>query len=311
MRLSLAESLAYIHDASAGHIDLSDVNVGLGLSEIRAHRVGPAVFGRYYDLVFAIEDRRYDEAGALFREIVDLASERPHFAVLPFTLEALGAEKERYARLLSLETGLPASLAAPEPDEWLRFEESVAAALTLIEEADAALASELRALVIQIVGAGPPAQNGGRGFGGGASSFMLWGAVTLNVLQHSTPLDMVSGLTHEAAHQLLFGLSLDEPLVENAIGERYGSPLRKDPRPMDGVFHATFVCARMHYAYTRLKEAAKGTLSRKDRDLIEQRLHDYQTKFLDGLDTVQRFGRMTPNGDCILNAAADYMRSAN
>ncbi len=59
---------------------------------------------------------------------------------------------------------------------------------------------------------------------------MLWGAVLLDVKQHATRLDMVAGLVHEAAHQLLFGLSVNEQLVENPIEERYGSPLRTDLR---------------------------------------------------------------------------------
>jgi hypothetical protein len=79
---------------------------------------------------------------------------------------------------------------------------------------------------------------------------------------------------------------------------------------MDGIFHATFVCARMHYAYTQLRQGPKNGLSGADRDLVERRLGDYRGKFLDGLDTVKRFGRMTANGDRILSAAADYMHSA-
>jgi HEXXH motif-containing protein len=310
MRSALADSLAHIHAVAAGHMNLTDFDVAEGLSEIRAHRVGPGVFGRYYDLVFAIQDRRHDDAGVLFREILNLASEQPILAVLPFTAEGLGAEQERYARLLSMETGSWQALAAPDARQWSEFETNVIAALKLLEDADAALAAELRALVIQIVGVGPAAQAGGRGFGG-ASSFMLWGAVLLSLAQHGTMLDMISGLVHEAAHQLLFGLSLDEALVDNSLDERYGSPLRTDPRPMDGIFHATFVCGRMHYAYARVRERMRNSLNQADRSLIEQRLREYHGKFFDGLDTVQRFGRMTANGDRIMNAAADYMRSAS
>lgn len=307
MRAALAESLEHIWAVTAGHINLAAADVTGGLSEIRAHRVSPGVFGRYYDLVFAVQDRRFDDAGALFREIVDVAAKQPRLAVLPFSADALGADQERYARLLSLETEVP--LAAPQADEWRGFEESVTAALALIEEADAVLAAELRAVIVQIVGAISAAQNGGRRFGG-ASSFMLWGAVVLNVRQHSNRLEMLAGLVHEAAHQLLFGLSIDEPLVENPIDERYGSPLRSDPRPMDGIFHATFVCARMHYAYARLMDAAKNSLSQAERDFIAERLRDHRRKFLDGRETLQRFGRLTNNGDRILSAAADYMQSA-
>jgi HEXXH motif-containing protein len=290
-------------------MNLADLDVAEGLSQIRAHRVHPGVFGRYYDVVFALQSQRHDQAGSLFREIIELAFEWPVLAVLPFSADALGADTERYSRLLSLESESSVDLTAPQVSEWSEFERGVAAALALIEEADADLASELRAVVIQIVGAVPAARNG-RGFGG-ASSFMLWGAVLLNARLYAARLDMVAALIHEAAHQLLFGQSLDDPLLENPIDERYGSPLRTDPRPMNGIFHATFVCARMHYAYVRLVEGAKTALSQADRELVEQRLREYRSKFRDGVETVRRFGRMTPLGDRILGAATDYMRSAS
>jgi hypothetical protein len=310
MRSALAESLAYIHSAAARQVDLADLDVARGLSEIRAHRVVPGVFGRYYDLVFAVQSQRYDLAGTLFREILDLASERPIFSVLPLNADALGDDEQRYVRLLSLERDSSVALTAPDPNEWPGFEERVVVSLNLIENADAALASELRAVITQVVGAIPNPQNCDRGFGG-ASSFMLWGAVLLNVRLYNTRLDMLAVLVHEAAHQLLFCYSSREPLTENSVEERYKSPLRPDARPMDGIFHATFVCARMHYAYDRVMQRSQNILSRAELDLMVQRLHTYRMKFFDGFETVQRFGRMTATGYHILGAAADYMQSVN
>jgi HEXXH motif-containing protein len=310
MRTALADSLAHIHAVTAESINLTDVLLASGMSAIKAHRVAPGVFGRYYDLVFAVHAKRYEDASALFHEIVALSAKQPGFAALPFTEQALGADKERYARLLGLEAGSAAALSSPAHEDWLAFKANLAAALMLIEKADFALAAELRTLVIQIVAAASNSQSGSRAFGG-ASSFMLWGAVTLNVEQHRTRLDMIAGLVHEAAHQVLFGLSIDEPLVGNSIEERYGSPLRTDSRPMDGVYHATFVCARMHYAYLRLKNLGKNNFDHEERDLVEQRLSDYRQKFFEGFDTVERFGRLSANGRRIMDAAAAYMRTTN
>ena len=42
----------------------------------------------------------------------------------------------------------------------------------------------------------------------------------------------------------------------------FSSPLRTDPRPMDGVVHATYVVARMHQTISRLLDA--GVLSETD-----------------------------------------------
>src|SRR5690242_1561379 len=122
MRAALAESLTHIYSVAAEHMNLGDADVAGGLSEIRAHRVHPGVFGRYYDLVFALQGDRHDDAGALFREIIDRASDRPVFAVLPFSDNALGAaDKERYTRFLSLDAESAIALRTPDTSEWTGF----------------------------------------------------------------------------------------------------------------------------------------------------------------------------------------------
>jgi len=92
----------------------------------------------------------------------------------------------------------------------------------------------------------------------GASHYQFWGLLMLNPKHHKTPLAVVEVLAHEASHSLLFGLTIDEPLVFNADDELYVSPLRPDPRPMDGIYHATYVSARMAWAMERMAEALSG-----------------------------------------------------
>ena len=174
MRDSLADSLAHIHAAASRPMNVAEAVLAEGLSTIKAHRVGPGVFGRYHDVVIALQQRRYEHAGTLFREITALADEEPSFAPVPFTEEALGPDKERYARIIGLETASAAVLASPSHEDWLTFEANVAAAMELIAEADAALAAELRALVVEVVAVGTNSGSGSRPFAG-ASSLMLWG----------------------------------------------------------------------------------------------------------------------------------------
>ncbi|HEY8300152.1 MAG TPA: hypothetical protein VIF65_06725, partial [Methyloceanibacter sp.] len=40
----------------------------------------------------------------------------------------------------------------------------------------------------------------------------------------------------ESSHVLLFGVSAEGALTENSGRERYDSPLRRDKRPIDGIF---------------------------------------------------------------------------
>ena len=88
----------------------------------------------------------------------------------------------------------------------------------------------------------------------GASHYQFWGLLLLNPSHHHTPLAIAEVLAQEAGHSLLFGLTIDEPLVHNDDNELFVSPLRPDPRPMDGIHHATFVSARMTWAMEALAD---------------------------------------------------------
>lgn len=309
MRASLAASLEHIHAAAAAQVGCADLDISRVLSEIRHHRLKPGVYGRYFDLVFALQGERHDEAGRLMREIAASVPDNPRFAVVPLSDEALNGDRERYARLVNLEARATSGAAAPDAETFAAFDAHVRNAFRLLDSADRLLADEMRELIVQVVGASPSKSGGTPGFGG-ASSMMLWGAVFLNTARFPTGLDVLEGLVHEAAHQLLFGMSIGEPLVLNPIEERYESPLRPDPRPMDGVFHATFVCARVHYGYDRLRADGSADFSPADRELIAERLKEQRELFFSGLDTVQKHARLTATGERAMSGAIDYMTHA-
>ncbi len=123
-----------------------------------------------------------------------------------------------------------------------------------MESGDPALAAEIRTLLREIVLAAGSEDPKAMTFDG-ASAFMLWGAIIINANRRDGAVGMVQMLAHESAHNLLFGFSADGPLVENSAEELYSSPLRVDPRPMDGIYHATFVTARMHRAIKQLLDS--------------------------------------------------------
>jgi HEXXH motif-containing protein len=139
----------------------------------------------------------------------------------------------------------------------------------------------------------------------GASSFQLWGALFLKLGRKASRVEIAEALAHEAAHALLFGFSLGQPLVENQPTELYPSPLRSDPRPMDGVVHATYVIARMHYTASRL--LASGLLTadeaREAGALIERNRRGYR----DGVTVIEDGARWTDAGKTALLSAKSYM----
>jgi HEXXH motif-containing protein len=201
----------------------------------------------------------------------------------------------------------PFALLPPDPALTGPFRARLAAAFALLERGDAELAAEMRALLREIVLAVGP-DDGDSLIFDGASSFMLWGCIVLNAASHPTRLAMVEALAHESAHNLLFGFAADGALVSDGGDERYASPLRADARPLDGIYHATFVCARMHRALTRL--LAEGVLDAAEASCARERLGVHAEAFAKGLEVVRQHARLTPMGVAALAGARAHMEEA-
>ena len=116
---------------------------------------------------------------------------------------------------------------------------------------------------------------------------------------------MISGLAHESAHAFLFSLSFGDSFVHNPHDELHSSPLRVDPRPLDGIFHATYVSARMHYAHSRVIE--NDVLSEREQSTAKAELEASRTAFRAGLKTLDDHASLTPLGRQVMDAARDYM----
>ena len=141
----------------------------------------------------------------------------------------------------------------------------------------------------------------------GASAFMLWGGIIINANRRDHELTMVQMLAHESAHNLLFGLGVDDPLVENSPEELFPSPLRLDPRPMEGIYHATFVTARMHRSVKQLLDS--GILLPSTQEIARKEIAENARLFAKGIETVMRHGKLTPLGLTIMDGARTYMDS--
>jgi len=97
-------------------------------------------------------------------------------------------------------------------------------------------------------------------------------------------------------------------LVENAYDERYSSPLRQDARPMEGLVHAAYVLARMHYCLASLTSSGLLTTDERKKALSEmERHHD---RFSNALEIIQQNARFTAVGAAIFNEAIEYMGKA-
>jgi HEXXH motif-containing protein len=134
---------------------------------------------------------------------------------------------------------------------------------------------------------------------------MLWGAIVANAQNHDNVLDLLQTLVHESAHCILFGLGVDGALVEDDESKRYASPLRVDTRPMIGVYHATYVSARIHQALMRLRD--RGNVNAQDRLRLESELLSHGSNYWDGMETIRSHANLTSLGESIMLGAERYM----
>jgi hypothetical protein len=304
MRQRLADSLRHIWDRANGCLDVPPELFQKFLARLERHPVSPLAFNFYCDTVLALEDDDLARATGLLQELI-------HLPVSPggTNISELGdlqknATARRYANSINTDPTCKFEIFSPSPAVAQTCRAQIKGAFDLMDAGDPVLAAEIRALLREIVLAAGTSEKNTMTFDG-ASSFMLWGAIIINANRNDGELEMVQMLAHESAHNLLFGLSADEALVENSPEELFSSPLRKDPRPMDGIYHATFVTARMHRSIQCLVES--GTLSVPFKEKALQELETDTRLFKQGIETVRQYGKLSPLGAEIMQGASDYM----
>ncbi|MCF7976813.1 MAG: hypothetical protein K9L82_02130 [Chromatiaceae bacterium] len=305
IRDRLATSLAHVVERGGPALGLLPSDAKPVLAAIRAHPLEPALFGRYYDLIFAYGRGRMDEARRYWDSLSALARLPARARVVPLTSEALGSDAEHFPRLVFPNVRL-SPMVAPTTAAYARFDANYAAAKACLYAIWPERAAEVDALIRLIVGAGGRVAEGEPGFFAGATCFMLWGAVFFNVEQYDSAQRLLDGLVHEAVHAWLFGQAADGPLTLNPLMESHPSPLRQDPRPMDGVYHATYVCAELTLLYTRLADGPQQLGASEE---IGRLLAHRRAAFWRGAETLRAAGRLSPRGEALFVAAEEAVRA--
>jgi uncharacterized protein with HEPN domain len=304
MRGRLGESLRYILDQATGQMAVPWTEMAGFLARLARGPVSPLVFGIYCDLVLAIDANALDEAEQLLNEIAAAPNAPPELRILDLGDPLTDRSANRYRRLVDTDATLPFTISPPTPDGAAHIRGLIAQAFSLLDAGNQALAAEIRTLLNEIVLALGSDDPFAAQFDG-VSSFLLWGATIFDVRSYKTPIEMVQALAHESGHNLLFGLCADGPLHENDNDERFASPLRRDPRPMDGIIHAAYVSARMHQSVQRLLDAQVLDETQHQQALAANVAN--AKHFAMGIDTVDRHSRLTPLGQSAMDNARRYM----
>ncbi|MFO9752127.1 HEXXH motif-containing putative peptide modification protein [Legionella pneumophila serogroup 1] len=182
------------------------------------------------------------------------------------------------------------TLVRPVSSKQLEFHASnIRKAIDLINTGDMDVAHEISILISSIK------LFQGRVLRGQASGDTM-GAVWLRIPDpHDDQVGYwIEHIVHEVSHLRLHAMFFQEKFILNPDDEyKFRAPIRDDLRPMLGVFHATFVLARMIRVFKKL--SFKGYASR-----FRDRLQLCQLQFEIGLNSVySKDAELTDNGKLI------------
>jgi HEXXH motif-containing protein len=129
----------------------------------------------------------------------------------------------------------------------------------------------------------------------GGSGVQCLGVTFLHLEPDWPDLCFPDHIVHEAAHQRLNVEFEVEPALtnENFIGAV--SPIRRDPRPLHGILHGTFVFLRLAQFFERVM-AVEPSLN------AEQRFHRHVRGLYDGMAELDKHARWTPRGTSLFEA---------
>ncbi len=311
-RLSLADSLFYLSEQSSNVLDFDFSKLEPLIAAIRSGQRFPSTtFFIYAEIVMALYNNEQEKAIDGFNKIINevplIGFECEPCRILPLDASPHRENQEMYLRAMNNDPYLYFFMGAPSNELAHRFSHHIVSGFKLMQLAVPELAEEFKALVNDIVMVVGDAKSDYQ-FDGG-SSYFLWGTLFLNATSHQTDIAMVEVLAHESAHMLLYACAIDEPLVLNPDEDLFPSPLRVDLRPMDGIYHATFVSARMHWAMQSLADS--GMLSPDDLIAAKKARDEDLKNFWAGYKVVSEHGELSATGKKIMQTAFDYMRQFN
>jgi len=207
------------------------------------------------------------------------------------------------------DVGLTTQLVAPPADILSTQGQTIGRACRLAAELAPEWSDEFSQLVSEIILATNAAAMTGRNFAGG-SVFDLFGALLVNPTYRTDIAHYLMTIIHESSHLRLFCYHLDDEVVLNDDVARYHSPLRRQPRPMEGIFHAMWVSARMAVFGHELAERAAGSelMSPDEVSMLRDQVGSAVIAFRDGYGVVQEHGDLTELGKRL---AADARRAVD
>lgn len=305
-RKDLASSLEYLIEQITPIASFDEKVFQTIISNLRnAERYSSFLFALYTRIVYCLINQEYEKIKPLlllFNKIEPLEKGRPSSVLLDSDM--FFGKGNILADLMNIEDGTSFLIKSPSLSNVELFQKRLNRALGIIDKLLPEFSLEFNSLVSQVIMAEPD-KNSGMCFDGG-SSYMLWGGLFLNINSHESDIALIEVLVHESAHLLLYGFASEEPLTLNSSSELYSSPLREDKRPMEGIYHATYVSARMHLAMLKLLESKQ--LDVNSIIYAKKALLRNLCAFNDGYLVVKEYAKLSAIGKNVIKESYSYMR---
>lgn len=134
----------------------------------------------------------------------------------------------------------------------------------------------------------------------GITSSQCWGKILLRVPDPGPETDepimyFLDHITHETSHIVLHAIMSTDPLIINGFTGLYSAPIRWDPRPLYGIYHAMFVLSRISRVLDSYSKHSQRPEVEVGRDIAAQR-------FYKGYSTISEHGDLTEPGRQVLES---------
>lgn len=176
--------------------------------------------------------------------------------------------------------------------------EDISLAIKAIKDVDFESYKEIRALVSDVFLISSNNIHAG-------SSFKTFGTILLRELKENQNwTTYYEHIIHEAAHLHLYSVWANHSIIENDNQELYSSPVRKEGRPLSGIYHAMFVLSRIIRSISRFRK------NKKYEDYHDNFTAEYnnesgisiEDKFYDTCKTIEKYAQLTDIGQAIFSS---------
>jgi|GEM_PF-4144362 len=296
----LFESLVYIYGELGKGFQQKKLETTALIQSKSFNPRSPLMYHRTQQLVKAAQEGNESQVVKIAEDIHAFIKKNDSFQIKHYCQKELGEDYVTIADQIFGSSYGEQPIVNLDEEEFSKAKKNFLIGLELVKKYAPEADREVNTLWTKIfLGRANP--NSGKSGFGGVTSLMLWGAAFVNVDSYNTPLRAAECIVHEVTHALLFALNASTLLVLNPISGRYSSPLRSDPRPMDGIYHATIVCARVASFYEAM---AQDESNAKDlRNQAQELYKRNQTLFLDGYKTISSDGKLSDLAEEILSEA--------